>query len=112
MLRQVLIGVGMICAAAIAHADVGCSAALMTRWDGIERIAQSLRADKPGQARVFALDGSEYSGAQSYWMKGQLRKTARLCARSSGDAEAQAARVIEELEALVHEHGHGQTSSR
>lgn len=107
MKLSVLIGAGLFWMAASAHADTGCSAALMTRLESLARIADSLHVDKPGQARVFALDGSEYSAGQSYWMQGQLRKAARLCAPRSGDGEAQAARVIAQVERLVHEHGQG-----
>jgi hypothetical protein len=51
-----------------------------------ERIVDSLRVEKPGAMRFFAVDGSEYSAAEGLWMKGQLRYAVRACAR--GDQAA------------------------
>jgi hypothetical protein len=47
------------------------------RW-----IVDSLRPDRPGQVRVFASDGSEYTVGQALWMKGQLRSVLQACAQA------------------------------
>ena len=64
-------------------------------------IVDSLRAEKPGQARVFAYDGTEFTGGQSQWLHGQMRVIDRACAR--GD-QATAARVLADVQQLVHAH--------
>jgi hypothetical protein len=99
-----LIGMAMAGVAAVAQAQTGCSASVMARLDSVDRIAGSLHPDKPGQMRVFARDGSVYSGGQILWMQGQLRRAARLCARMEANNQAQAALVIGEIETLVQAH--------
>jgi hypothetical protein len=79
VVASLTIGVGLL-ASAQAFADRDCSA-LGTRLQTIQRIADSLRPDKPGLARVFAYDGTEYTAGQALWMKGQLREVAAACAR-------------------------------
>lgn len=101
MMLRWLIGVGMIGLAAVAQANPGCGAALQTRYVDVDRVAGSLHVYKPGQARVFAFDGSEYTGGESLWMQGQLRRVVRLCTRSRPQDGARAARVIGEVESLV-----------
>lgn len=56
-----------------------CSTALTEKFAGAERIIDSLRPDKPGQTRVFASDGSEFTAGQALWMKGQLRSVQQAC---------------------------------
>jgi hypothetical protein len=68
-----------------------------------ERIVGSLHPDKPGQMRVFASDGSEFTAGQAQWMKGQLRLSARDFA--DGDA-AEASRRLAEVRQLLNEHHH------
>jgi hypothetical protein len=65
------------------------------------RLVDSLRPEKAGQMRVFAADGSEFNAGQVQWMKGQLRKFDRLCAR--GDA-AEAANVLAGVQELLESH--------
>ena len=60
-----------------AHAN--CSSALSDNFAGAERIVDLLRPDKPGQIRVFASDGSEFTAGQALWMKGQLRSALQAC---------------------------------
>src|SRR5713226_6311016 len=67
-----------------------CSTTFTEQFASAERIVDSLRPDKPGQIRVFASDGSEFTAGQALWMKGQLRSVLQACAR--GD-EVSAAKV-------------------
>jgi hypothetical protein len=64
----------------------GCSPTLTTRFENTQRIVDSVRPDKPGQTRVFASDGSVFTGADALWMKGQLRLVLKEC--SQGDEAA------------------------
>ena len=50
-----------------------CSTTFTDKFAGADRIVDSLRPDKPGQMRVSASDGSEFTAGQALWMKGQLR---------------------------------------
>jgi uncharacterized protein YgbK (DUF1537 family) len=65
--------------APLAHSS--CSANFTDQFAGAVRTANSLRPDKPGQMRVFAADGSEFSAGQVLWIKGQLRSIETDCAR-------------------------------
>ena len=65
-------------ASKLAHGN--CSPIFTKEYASAERIVDSLRPDKPGQMRVYAYDGSEYSAGESLWMKGQLR-AGRRCYR-------------------------------
>jgi len=56
-----------------------CSTAFTEKLASTERIVDSLRPDKPGQTRVFASDGSEFTAGQALWMKGQLRSVLQAC---------------------------------
>jgi len=64
----------------------------------VERILHSLRPDKAGQIRVFAFDGSEYSGGQAMWMKGQFRDVVAACAK--GDNATAGSRMKAVLDTL------------
>jgi hypothetical protein len=90
--------------AAVCHADIGCDAASMQQYRDVVRIVDSLRPDKAGQARVFASDGSEFNAGQASWMKGRLRKFARLCAISSPEDRAEAAGILAEVQDLLKSH--------
>jgi hypothetical protein len=70
---------------AYAAGNVGCDVKLITSLHQCERFVGSLRADKAGQMRVFAPDGSEFTAGQASWMKEQLRLIASAC--SDGDAD-------------------------
>jgi hypothetical protein len=65
------------------------------------RLVDSLRPDKAGQARVFAFDGSEFTGGQAQWMRGQLRKVERLCASAAPADQAEAERLLAEVRELI-----------
>jgi hypothetical protein len=88
-------------AASICDADASCDPAQLEGLQRSERIVASLRPDKPGQARVFAIDGSEFTAGQSAWMRGQLSRSKRACAR--GEA-AEAAALLAELQELIKAH--------
>jgi len=64
----------------------GCSPTLTTQFESAQRIVDSVRPDKPGQTRVFASDGTVFTGADALWMKGQLRLVQKECAQ--GDEAA------------------------
>jgi hypothetical protein len=84
-----------------AYADTGCDPALIREFQESERIVVSLRADKPAQFRVFAVDGSEFTVGQSRWMRGQLEKSGR--ARARGDC-AEAAKLLGGVHDLIKAH--------
>jgi hypothetical protein len=68
-------------AAAEANANTGCEPGLTAPLQGAERLVRSLRFDKPGQARVFAADGKEYTAGAARWMSAELEIAKRACAR-------------------------------
>lgn len=84
-----------------AHAS--CSSPLTEQFAGVQRIVDSLRSDKPGQARVFASDGSEYTAGEAAWMKGLLHAAQQACAR--GD-EASAASAVDAVRDLLNSRHH------
>jgi len=83
----------------LAHAD--CSPVLTEQLVSAQHVVDSLRPDKPGQARVTAADGSEYTAGQSLWMKGRIRSVRRACER--GD-EASAAAELDGVSSLLLTH--------
>jgi hypothetical protein len=87
--------------ASSAPAHAGCSPPLNTEIASVERVVASLRPDKPGQMRVTAADGSEFTAGQAQWMKGQLRGIDRSCAQ--GD-EATAVATLRTLQGMLHAH--------
>jgi hypothetical protein len=86
---------------AYASCNAGCDDKLTRALHECQRIVGSLRADKAGQMRVFASDGSEFTAGQAQWMKGQLRLVAKAC--TDGDA-VDAARRLADVEQLLNEH--------
>ena len=66
-------------------AKAGCDEEVAREVRSVARVVDSLRLDKPGQARVFAADGAEFTGGQTLWLKGQLRAIDSACVR--GDRE-------------------------
>jgi len=83
--------------APVTYANSGCDAAQLAALQSSDRIVTSLRPDKPGLARVFAVDGSEFTAGQSQWMRGQLRKSSRACARGDAAAAERAVAAVREL---------------
>jgi hypothetical protein len=86
---------------AYAAGRAGCDDKLSNALRECQRIVGTLRADKAGQMRVFASDGSEFTAGQAQWMKGQLQLIARAC--SDGDS-ADAARRLADVQQLLNEH--------
>lgn len=86
-----------------AYADVSdhCDQKTKTSLQECQRIVGSLRADKAGQMRVFASDGSEFTAGQAAWMKSQLKRVAEDCA--SGDV-ADATHRLSDVQELLKEH--------
>jgi hypothetical protein len=89
----------MLASSPMAHA--ACSTGLTDQIVRTERIVDSLRPDKAGQMRVFAVDGSEYTAGQASWMKGQLRFVLRACVQ--GD-ETSAASALHDVRDLLNAH--------
>jgi len=81
--------------APLAHSN--CSADFTKQFASVERIANSLRPDKPGQMRVFGADGSEFTGGQVLWIKGQLRSIERDCARGDEVAAVSSLNGVNDL---------------
>ncbi len=102
--RASLVAVIALTAASLgAHAASGCDSETTASLRDASQQLASLREDKPGQMRVFAADGAEFSAGTVRWMRAGLRGAARACAR--GDANVAAARltaVAEELRAHRH----------
>jgi hypothetical protein len=104
MLSKIIVSVAAVAATSACWADGTCDVALMQQYRDCAHIVGSLRPEKAGQARVFAYDGSEYTGGQAAWLQGQLRKIERLCASTSAADKAEAARVLMDVEALLKAH--------
>ncbi len=68
---------GLLVGTANARAD--CDPTLGSSLRDAERFVATMRADKPGQARVFASDGTEYSAGLVRWMAAQLRAADKDC---------------------------------
>ena len=103
-IRRVSVGCALMIgflAAAAARADVGCD--LRVRLTALERFADSIRVDKPGLARVYSEDGTEFTAGQALWMKGQLRGVEAACAH--GDT-ADAVRRLAAVNQLLRLRGH------
>lgn len=106
MWSRVMVSIAAVAATSVCWADGACDPAMMQQYRECAHIIGSLRPEKAGQARVFAYDGSEYTGGQAAWMKGQLHKLERLCASSSEADKAEATRVLMDLETVLKSH-HG-----
>lgn len=105
MLTKVLIGVALaVCLLGASHVHAACSEPLVARYDRMDSLVQSLHADKPGAARVYVRDGSEFTGGQVWWMRGQMMRVARLCASGSAQDQELAAQPLGEVEELVRSH--------
>ncbi len=85
----------LLASSTLTHAN--CSSAFTEKFTGAERIVDSLRPDKPGQIRVFASDGSEFTAGQALWMKGQLRSVLQACAQNNEVSAASSLRGVTDL---------------
>jgi alkyl sulfatase BDS1-like metallo-beta-lactamase superfamily hydrolase len=91
----------LACAVSLSYAAEGCDASFTEQDHDCARIADSLRPDKGGQARVFAVDPSEFTAGQARWLQGQLHKVAAACVRND---QAQAAQLLAEVQELLTSH--------
>ena len=86
-------------ASSLAHAN--CNSSFIERFTSAQRIVDSLRPDKPAQARVSASDGTEYTAGEAQWMKGQLRSALQACGQSD---ESAAAETLQGVTVLLNSH--------
>jgi hypothetical protein len=103
--RLLFVSVGL-CAVAAVHAEGACDTSQERNRDSV-RLVDSLRPEKPGQMRVFAADGAQFNAGQVQWLKGQLRKVDRLCARRAPGDEAEAAKALAGVTELLAAHHRG-----
>ncbi len=103
ILRKVGLCVVLALLGTAAEAQESCGASSQQYHDCL-RLVDSLRPDKAGQARVFAADGSEFTAGQALWMRGQLRRVARLCASGRPEEQQEAARILSEVGELLQSH--------
>jgi hypothetical protein len=103
MLSRVFILSVSSCLVSVAHADGACDRTQQQYRDCVQ-LLNSLHLEKPGQMRVLAADGSEFNGGQVQWMKGQMHRFERLCALGGAENEAQAAKVLADVEGLIESH--------
>jgi hypothetical protein len=82
-------------ASTLAHAN--CTPAFTEEFASAARIVDSLRPDKPGQIRVSASDGSEYTAGQARWMKGQLQSVLQACKQGDETAAASTLHGVTDL---------------
>jgi len=79
-----------------------CSTTFTEKLAGAGRIVDSLRPDKPGQMRVFASDGSEFTAGQALWMKGQLRSVLQACVQGDETSAASSLHGVTDLLSTHH----------
>jgi hypothetical protein len=65
-------------------------------WNTVALFAGD-RPDKPGQVRLLASDGSEYTAGQVVWMKGRLRSVTQACAQGDETTVATALHGVTDL---------------
>jgi len=104
--RVLIISAALCCAISASYAGGACDRT-QSRYRECVYLVDSLRPEKAGQMRVFAADGSEYNAGQVQWMKGQLRKFDRLCARGAPGDAAEAEKVLAGVEELLKSHRRG-----
>lgn len=68
--------------------------ALLRTLRQTERIVNSLQLNKPSQMRVFAFDGTEYTGAEAVWLKNHLRAAQNALANSDSKMAAQQLQAV------------------
>jgi hypothetical protein len=95
--RVVVSAATMFLLAGAAYAGSPCDGPSDQQYRECVRLVDSLRPDKAGQARVFAVDGSEFTAGQALWM----RKVERLCASAAPADQAEAERVLAEVRELI-----------
>jgi hypothetical protein len=85
----------------IARADNRCDATTSAAIQRILPLVDSIRIDKPGLARVYAVDGTEFTAGEGRWMKAQVLEIEKACV--SGD-QANAALRLAAIQSLVTAH--------
>jgi hypothetical protein len=104
MLPKAMVLVVVACLTIPAYAGSPSDGVGSQEYRDCMRIVDSLHPDKAGQARVFARDGSEFTAGQALWMKGQLRKVARLHASGAASDQEEARRLLAEVRELIRSH--------
>lgn len=98
MSKKILIALAAAClAASVGFANESCDPSFNQQYHDYLRIVDSLRLDKPGQMRVCASEGSEFTGSEALWMRGQLRQVDRACAHGDQVVAARRLRGVQEL---------------
>ena len=104
MLSKSMVLAAVACLATAVHAASPGDDVASQQYRDCARIVDSLHPDKPGQARVFTSDGSEFTAGQASWMKGQLRKVARLRASGAAGDQEEATRTLAEVREFIKSH--------
>jgi hypothetical protein len=91
----------LVGAVSLSHAAESCDASFTLQYHDRARLVDSLRPDKGGQARVFALDGSEFTAGQARWMLRTVAQGRGGCVR--GD-QVRAAQLLAEVQELLKSH--------
>jgi hypothetical protein len=101
ILRNFLLAMTLCLASLVAQATEKCSSEFLQSCQETARVVDSLRPEKPGQVRVFTLDGREFSAGQAFWMQRQMKRVNEACTR--GD-EKEAARLLATVRELLEAH--------
>jgi hypothetical protein len=100
--KKILIALAAGClAASVGFANESCDPGFNQQYHESLRIVDSLRLDKPGQMRVFASDGSEFTGGEALWLRARLRQVDRACGRAD---QVVAARLLCGVQVLLTAH--------
>jgi hypothetical protein len=83
-----MMAIGALSLTVAANAASSCSAALLQSYEQARAVVSSLHADKPGQMRVQASDGSVYTAGETQWLKGQLQEVSQACQQGNTDNAA------------------------
>ena len=87
----------LACVTAQADADTRCDSTMATSIHAAQLIVDSIRVDKPGLARVYAADGSEFTAGQALWMKGQMTDIEKACANGNQSSAAERLTAIQDV---------------
>jgi hypothetical protein len=94
--------VATVCLLASSLTYANCGPTFTERFASAAHIVNSLRPDKPGQVRVLAFDGSEYTAGEATWMKGRLHSALQSCARGDESSAASSLRGVTSLLSAHH----------
>lgn len=90
LLLSALLSVAAVSSAVAAVSDP----ALLRTLRQTERIVNSLQLNKPSQMRVFAFDGTEYTGAEALWLKNHLRTVQKALASNDSKMATQQLQAV------------------